>query len=104
MTRTPISEKWIENESYELIPEESDDFWHIRILKGDFSECIIRYGKITFQDDGIVNFDYNLIYSPIENLDEGNEDLRKDVSHILHSIIVNAISEAMEKETESGKS
>lgn len=98
MVKTPISEKWIENEGYELIPEENDDFWHVRILKGDFSECIVRYGKVSFQDDGIVNFDFNLVYSPVDNIDEANEDFQKDVSHILHSILVNAISAAIEEE------
>jgi len=105
MVQTPITKQWIENEHYELIPDHDDkNEWQIRILVGDYNETVISYGKVHFGDDGVVTFDYTLVYSPDEQLTEDDPALQLVVGQILHSIIVNAISEAMEKETESGKS
>ena len=40
--------KMLENKDYELIPSSSDStVWHVRILSGDFTETIVKFGDIS---------------------------------------------------------
>ena len=43
--------KMLENKDYELIPSSSDStVWHVRILSGDFTETIVKFGSISFNE------------------------------------------------------
>ena len=42
-----------ESKDYELIPLEDDvESWGVRILTGEFSETIIKYGNVGFEGEG----------------------------------------------------
>ena len=91
MVKTKITEDWIENKDYKLIPKEND-FWHVEILKGDYSSCIISYSKVSVNEETMVlKFEYNLEYTPVDNIKAGDFGLDKIASHILHSILMSAL-------------
>ena len=92
MTQTAITEAWQENKQYELVPDDDGtNEWKVRILVGDFIESVVKYGHISFNDkDFTMAFDYSLEYSPDTSLTAEDTDLKTVVSHILHSILVNA--------------
>lgn len=85
-----------ENVDYELVPAEGDH-WHIRIMTGDFIECLISFGEIKVMDDeGQLNFNFTLHYSPDEDLSVDNVELQKVVGKVLEGILVTNIND-MEK-------
>jgi hypothetical protein len=91
MVKTKITEDWVEDKDYKLIPKEND-FWHVEILKGDYSSCIISYSKVSVNEDTMVlKFEYNLEYTPVDNIKAGDFALDKTASHILHSILMSAL-------------
>ena len=95
MVKTAISEQWVENQDFELIPRDEND-WHVRILKGDYIECIIRYGSVRFdEENAMMHFDFDLVESTDEEYTTETPDLQRTASHILHSILLGAL----EKET-----
>lgn len=96
MVKTKITEEWVENRDYKLIPEK-DEYWHIEILKGDYSSCHISYTSIKINEETMeLKFDYNLEYTPIEWVKAGDPGLDKTASHILHSILMSTLNENME--------
>jgi|5_EtaG_2_1085323.scaffolds.fasta_scaffold09243_2 hypothetical protein len=96
MVKTKITEEWVENRNYKLIPEK-DDYWHIEILTGDYSSCHISYTSIKINEQTMeLKFDYNLEYTPIEWVKAGDPGLDKTASHILHSILMSTLNENME--------
>lgn len=80
----------VENIDYELIPVENDEHWQIRIKKGEFIETIFQFGKLKVENE-YLHFDYNLIYSPIDELTEQNKSLQNVVKDILFSVMESAI-------------
>ena len=93
MTKTPTTEAWKENEQYQLIPGD-DNYWKVRILEGDFIECVITYGKISFNEQNhTVKFDFTLDYTPDTDVTSEDPELQKVVGYILHSIMVGAFDE-----------
>ena len=90
MIRTPISKSWVENKQYELIPRE-DDAWQIRILEGEYEQCIISFGKLSINEENLtVKFDYTLDYTPVDGVSSEDQGLQKIAGYILHSVMVNA--------------
>jgi hypothetical protein len=93
MTKTPTTEAWKENEQYELIPGDQN-YWKVRILKGDFIECVVTYGKISFDEQNhTVKFDFSLDYTPDADVTSEDPALQSVVGKILHSIMVGAFDE-----------
>ncbi len=93
MTKTPITEAWKENQQYELIPGEHNN-WKVRILEGEYIETVISYGGLSIDETrGIVKFDLNLDYSPVGGITSDDIGLQRVAGHILHSILVNAFDE-----------
>ena len=87
--------KYEEKLDYELTPDTSDDHWLIRILRGDYIETIVRFGKIRIDDttgskDPKLQFEYSIVSSPIDGLKEGG-DFDIVAGDILVSIIEQAI-------------
>lgn len=80
-----------ENVTYEFIPgqDENDQAWNIRILEGMYSETIIQYGAIAFNEteQGVMTFNYNIISSPDPDLTEADLSLQECVGDILQEII-----------------
>lgn len=87
---TTIPNMLQENVDYELIPNKKDH-WDIRILRGIFVETVINFGVVRMNEKtGIMNFDFNLVYSPDEDLKSDNIDLQKHCGKILESVLIGA--------------
>ena len=93
MTKTAITEAWQENKQYELIPGDHN-YWKVRVLEGDFIECVLSYGKIAFDEQNhTIQFDFSLEYTPDNDVTSEDPKLQKVASNILHSILVGAFDE-----------
>ena len=80
-----------ESKDYELIPLEDDvESWGVRILTGEFSETIIKYGIVGFEgegDDMMMKFNFDIISTPDEDLEvETNIELQELARDILFTI------------------
>lgn len=80
--------KMHENVDYELVPTENE-FWQIRILSGDFVETVIQYGTLKVVDDHL-KFNFDIISSPIVDLDKENKGLQSMTKDILFSLLEDA--------------
>lgn len=86
-----------EGVDYELIPVEYVDnvaAWDVRILRGDFTETVIRYGTIRF--DGAwdqLTFDFRVVTSSDPDLDSSNVALQEFAADILEDILERGIQE-----------
>ena len=90
----------IENQDYELIPssDEDDKHWHIRIKTGEFVESVISFGQIRIDEKkDLMNFDFNLHYTPDDELTVDNINLQRYAGKILEAVIVNAINDVEDK-------
>jgi len=87
-----------ENVDYELIPVENQEHWQIRITKGKYIETVFEFGKLKIVDEEYMNFSYQLIYSPIDELDEEDSDFQYVVKEILMSVMESAASTESKKE------
>ena len=78
-----------ENIDYALVPIADDpDSWGVRILKGIYIETVIRYNTISFnKQPGQLAFNFNIIYSPNEELTIEDRDLQIHAGKILEAII-----------------
>jgi hypothetical protein len=83
-----------ENVDYELVPIEDNDHWQIRIKTGDYIETMFQFGKLKVIDEEYMHFSYELIYSPIDGLDEEDPGLQEVVKEILISVMESAIGNA----------
>lgn len=81
----------VENEDYQLVPGE-EDHWNIRILKGDFIECVISFGKIRVDEKNHqLKFDFTLHYSPDPDLNVDDLELQKHAASVLESVMINSL-------------
>jgi len=81
-----------QNKHYELIPlEDLQDAWGVRILEGEFSETVIKYGNVGFEgtdDDMIMKFNFDIISTPDEDLEvEINTELQDLAREILFDLL-----------------
>ena len=89
-----------ENIDYELIPVEEQDHWNVRIKTGEFVETVFNFGAIKVSDDGeYLNFNYDLVYSPIEGITEDSLELQEVVKEILMAILDHSLNEIQKMET-----
>tara|TARA_S200002703_G_C3714724_1_gene219549 strand:+ start:205 stop:522 length:318 start_codon:yes stop_codon:yes gene_type:complete len=90
-------QKVSEDIDYVLTPaedEENEQAWDVRILRGSFTETVVRFGNIKFDDEnGCLRFSFVVIYSPDSDLTEDNEELQVFVGDILESVLENAIAD-----------
>lgn len=83
----------IENIDYELIPGE-DDYWHIRILKGDFIESVVAFDKIHLDPTtDQLKYSFDIIYTPDNDVTVENNGLQSLMGSILYDLIDNAEKE-----------
>lgn len=96
--------KLIENQDYELTPSDNDG-WNVRILSGEYVETIFQFGKITVNEDAeSLTFDFELISSPIEDLNAyENSEFQTHTGKILSSILEDAVENSMAHEKEEEK-
>lgn len=80
----------IELEDYELIPSPEDEqAWNVRILKGDYTETVLRYGTISINEvgEGIMNFNFFVVSSPDTDLTSEDLGLQEYAGDLLQAII-----------------
>lgn len=88
-------EKVSEGIDYELVPVdvENQQAWDVRFLKGPFVETIIRFGNVAINGlDECVNFNFELVSTPISELSTDSVDLQDAAGSILIDVIENAIA------------
>ena len=80
-----IQNSKIENVDYELIPsEDKSDGWNIRILNGQFSETVIEFCEVRFNEiDDNMSFSFEVISSPDPDITTQNIDLQIQAGEIL---------------------
>ena len=79
-----------ENVDYELIPSEGEN-WDIRILSGDFTETVLKFGELKVSEDAeYMTFNFDVVSSPNNELSDSNSDLQEYASMILSSVLENA--------------
>lgn len=77
----------IENTDFELVPN-GEDFWDVRILQGDFIETVINFGTMKLAEDGqTLRFDFQVVYTPDDDVTENTLELQEVASKILLSVI-----------------
>jgi hypothetical protein len=85
-----------ENKDYELVPTDWDvevEGWDVRFLTGEFTETVIRFGKITIDGESEeLKFNFSIVSSPDQELTEKNVTLQEDVGKILLDIIESQIA------------
>ena len=90
-------QKVSEDIDYELTPAEdveNEQAWDVRVLRGPFTETVIRFGNIALNEkQGCLNFNFMIISTPDETLTEDREDLQQFVGDILESVLENAIAD-----------
>ena len=89
-------DKVSEGVHYELVPVQEDtNLWHVRILKGEFTETVIEFGTVKMSvdhdDEPYLKFDFSIIKSPDDSLDEDNISLQDYSAVILEDIMSRGI-------------
>jgi hypothetical protein len=90
-------DKMSEGVDYELIPVEYVDneaAWDVRILRGEFTETVLRFGTIKYDGErDCLTFDFRVVDSPDGELDSSSEDLQEFSGDILEDILERGINE-----------
>ena len=83
----------IENTDYMLIPVDTDDqSWNIRILQGEFTETVIAFGNVSIDaDNDALNFNFEVVSSPINSLTCDDVDLQLEAGDILSAVLNEAL-------------
>ena len=87
-----------QGEDFDVVPgqDTNGDTWDFRILTGNFTETVIRFGNIKLDDveengDGVLKYNYNVISSPIPDLKEDDASLQEVTAAILLSVIESSV-------------
>ena len=85
----------IENVDYEIVPSHEDEqAWNVRILKGQFTETVIRYGVIKFNEiPKNMSFNFSIIYSPDTELTVDDLRLQDSAGAVLEKIMENGMKD-----------
>ena len=87
-------DKMIESVDYEMIPSaeaEIEQAWDIRILRGDYTETVLRFGNIAFDgENDCLNFNFMVVSSP-SDADEDDVYLQETAGAILQSLLEEAV-------------
>jgi len=92
-------DKVCEGIDYELVPVEDNpnsQAWHIRILKGDFTETVISMGNVALADDAdepYLKFNFSIITTPDSTLTEEDISLQDYAATILEDIMERGIAD-----------
>lgn len=88
-----------ENVDYELVANPDDEStWNIRILNGNYTETVLQYGKVKVvgsedEEDPQLSFTFDIVSTPVTDLNTEDEELQNYAGDLLISIIENAIIE-----------
>ena len=86
-----------EGVDYELIPVDyvdHEDAWDVRILRGPFTEVVIRYGTIRFNEiKDCLTFNFRVVETPDSEISSEVEELQEFAADILEQIIERGATE-----------
>ena len=84
-----------EKVDYEIIPcREDSQAWNVRILSGQFTETVIKYGVIKFNEiPKNMTFNFDIIYTPDTELKKEDVDLQVFAGTMLHEIMTRDLKE-----------
>ena len=84
-----------ENTHYEIIPDKGDEqAWNVRILSGQFTETVLRYGVVKFNGKKKdMTFNFDIIYTPDTELKKEDVDLQVFAGTMLHEIMTRDLKE-----------
>lgn len=87
--------KLIEKVDYELIPSpEEQDAWAVRILTGDFTESVVVFNAIAFNEvKDCLTFNFHVISSPDSGITADSPELQKYAAKLLEDIIEHGLEE-----------
>ena len=80
---------------YEIIPDKGDDqAWNVRILAGPFTETVLKYGVIKFNEiPKNMSFNFSIIYSPDTELTVDDLRLQDSAGAVLEKIMENGMKD-----------
>ena len=84
-----------ENVDYEIIPSyEDEQAWNVRILKGPYTQTVIKYGTVAFNKiKDNMSFNFHIVYSPDTELTTDDYNLQDFAGEMLEKIISAGIKE-----------
>lgn len=89
--------KWSEGLDYKLIPVDyvdHKDAWDVRILRGHWTETVIRYGTISMSGlDENLRFDFRVVSSPDPDAKSEDVQLQDVAGDILFDILDRGFTE-----------
>tara|TARA_Y100000385_G_C13064632_1_gene626122 strand:- start:1414 stop:1791 length:378 start_codon:yes stop_codon:yes gene_type:complete len=89
--------KWSEGLDYKLIPVDyvdHKDAWDVRILRGHWTETVIRYGTISMSGlDENLRFDFRVVSSPDPDATSEDVQLQDVAGDILFDILDRGFTE-----------
>lgn len=92
---------------YELIPVEYVDneaAWDVRILRGQFTETVIRYGTIKVDGEkDYLSFDFRVVESPESGLSSDHVPLQEFAGDVLFDILERGMTEGWVYGTDKSK-
>ena len=80
---------------YEIIPDHKDDqAGNVRILAGPFTETVLKYGVIKFNEiPKNMSFNFSIIYSPDTELTVDDLRLQDSAGAVLEKIMENGMKD-----------
>ncbi len=91
---------------YEIIPDRKDEqAWNVRILTGPFTETVLKYGVIKFNEiPKNMSFNFSIVYSPDTELTVEDLRLQDSAGAVLEKIMENGMKDGcvVNKEIEHG--
>ena len=78
-----------ESVHYEIIPDRDDEqAWNVRMLKGPFTETVLKYGVIKFNEiPKNMSFNFKIVYSPDTELTVEDARLQDFAGEVLEKIM-----------------
>ena len=96
-----------EGVDYEIIPDKADEqSWNVRILKGPFTETVLKYGTVRFNEiPKNMSFDFTIVYTPDTELKVSDTNLQDFAGFMLEKIMVKGMEEGsvITKDIKNGK-
>lgn len=85
----------LENKDYEIIPSHEDEqAWNVRILTGNYTETVIKYGTVAFNKiKGHMSYDFFIVSTPDEKLTTNDSCFQDYAGAILENIMARGIEE-----------
>lgn len=86
--------KLMDNVDFKFVVSESDsNYVHIQILTGDYADTVFKFGKVGIEEVGeeaFLQFDYDVISSPIKKVDKDLE-FKNYIGDILLNIVLSKL-------------